>query len=71
MKKAKYECTPYYEAVECGCGGIFVNSDNSGILMASPPRRTFLCNNCGESICLQEQDWPQMRCVLGNRITDA
>jgi hypothetical protein len=71
MKKAKYECTQYYEAVECDCGGLFINQCGMGILMTSPPQKTYSCSGCSNIATLQECDWPQVKVKIGNKIADA
>lgn len=68
MKKARYEYSQYYEAIECDCGGIYINQVGITMLMTSPPQKTFACNKCSKQKTLYENDWPQFKAIIGKKI---
>ena len=71
MNKTRYECTTFYEAVSCECGGSFMNEVGALSFLTNPPQKEYGCNKCGATKILSLENFPQMKCIIGDKITDA
>lgn len=56
----KFEVRQWYEALECDCGGVFLEPKNNATYATLPAKRDYVCNKCGATKCLYEGQWPHM-----------
>ena len=61
MKKKQFKVRTYYEAVECECGGAFLERVSGATYLSYPEQADFKCDNCGRVECLFAEDWPGLR----------
>lgn len=60
MEMIEFKVETFFSAPKCECGGFF-EKPVSGFLLTSPPKRTFECNKCKNTVTISEQFFPGVK----------